>query len=121
MAILSTLFKIRQQEIFITDDVCNLHLALDDSIKIVYEKTKIQGDFKIKISIYLKATNLERYGYGDRYIFARFCNLFKCKCLISDDCYNPYSWILLESNDRQYSVSLIPEKLDREIYAIAVN
>lgn len=100
--ILSKIFDAHYQKIFITEDICDINLKLEDNIEIVCEKTAIQGEFLSKISIYLRSQNLKKKKLPESKIFEDICDSINCRCLISDDSYNPFTMILLDRGKKKY-------------------
>lgn len=120
LEIISKIFDISSQEIFITNNVCNLNINVNKNIQILWENSEPKGDFLVRVCIYLRYRKIKDIEYSEERFFIKLCQLLKCKCLISDNTNNPFTWILFESNNRQ-TVNLIPEYLDREIYIIATH
>ena len=112
------MLEIYSQEILITSNICDRGLQVNNNIKILCENDRAKGDFSTRICIYFRKLALKDIKYSEEQFFRKLSQILKCKCLISDDTNNPFTWILLEDNHKQ-SVYLIPEYLDREIYVIA--
>ena len=66
----------------------------------------------------MRSDNLKQTGYLEQDVFIQLCNLLNCECLISDNSPNPYTRILVKSNDIKH-ISFVPKDLDNEIYNIA--
>ena len=115
--ILSKIFNVHRQKIFITKDVYDINIRLEDDIEILGEQTAMKGEFLSKISIYLRSQNLKQKNLAEEKVFKDICNFIGCKCLISDDSHNPFTMILLDSSNKE-NISLIPEDLDNNIYTI---
>ena len=79
---------------------------------------KLKGDFFWKLSLYLRCLELDRYPLQERNVFEKFCDLWKCQCLITDDSYNPYSMLLIKGSNQYHTVSMSPDNLDQDIYII---
>lgn len=114
--ILSKIFDVDRQKIFITKDVYDINIRLEDDIEILGEQTAMR-EFLSKISIYLRSQNLKQKNLAEEKVFKDICNFISCKCLISDDSHNPFTMILLDSSNKE-NISLIPEDLDNNIYTI---
>ena len=117
LGVLSKIFNISTQKIFITEDIYALDIKLKEDTEILCEKTNIKGDFICKITIYLRSQHLKEKQLIEENVFFEFCNLIDCRCLISDDSHNPYTMILLPPNDKK-NVVLNPDDLDNDIYTI---
>lgn len=116
--IISNILDISSQDILTINNICDRGIAVNDNIKILVENDRAKGDFSTRICIYFRKLNFKDIKYSEEQFFRKLSQLLKCKCLISDDTNNPFTWILLDNNDKQ-SVYLIPKYLDREIYIIA--
>ena len=114
--ILSKIFDVDRQKIFITKDVYDINIRLEDDIEILGEQTAMR-EFLSKISIYLRSQNLKQKNLAEEKVIKDICNFISCKCLISDDSHNPFTMILLDSSNKE-NISLIPEDLDNNIYTI---
>lgn len=86
--------------------------SIDVRVQLLCERTLIKGDFHLKLSFYPQNPALEQ-GNGDRFI-DYLCETLHCKCLISDDSFDPYSMILVEAPSRHRQVFLDPDCLDQE-------
>lgn len=116
---ISKLFSISPEIILVTEDICELNLKLDDRIKILCEKSKVEGDFFTKLSIYFRSPEFNNLDFNEQQFFGRFCHILQCQCLISDNSFNPYSMVLVEDIDQYRTIYLNEEYLDREKYIIA--
>ncbi len=115
--LISLIFDIPGQQIFITKDIYSLNIKPEDNIEIVCEKTNRKGDFIQKISIYLRSKNIQEKNIPEEKVFVDICKSINAKCLLSDDSYDPYTMILLEQGQRK-NISLNPEDLDNDIYTV---
>ncbi|NES18239.1 MAG: hypothetical protein F6K41_04740 [Symploca sp. SIO3E6] len=104
----SKLLLIPVADILVIDDITSVRVDL--KTKVVCENTAIGGDFPMMLSIYLRDPNL-----GELDIKAstgQFSGMLRCKCLISDESVNPYSWLLIQGTTDCQIVYLDPDKLD---------
>ena len=115
--ILSEIFNVSTQKIFLTEDVYTLSIKLKEDTEILCEKTNVKGDFICKITIYLRSKELKEKQLIEEDVFFSFCSLIDCRCLISDESHNPYTMILLSPNNKE-NVVLNPNDLDDDIYTI---
>ena len=113
---LSAVFGISRKQIFLTYDIYQIKIELDD-VELLCEKAIARGNFRHTITLYLRSNNLRQVGYREQNIFSQLCNWFNCGCLISDNSPNPDTMILIKNNAIK-NVSLIPEDSDNEIYNI---
>ena len=54
---------------------------VSERIRLLCERMSVQGDFSMRLSIYLRDSKLE---LEPKSIIRQFCGMLHCKCLISD-------------------------------------
>ncbi|NET57174.1 MAG: hypothetical protein F6K47_13730 [Symploca sp. SIO2E6] len=105
---ISDLLLIPLADILVVDDITSVNIDL--KTKVVCENTAIGGDFSMMLSIYLRDPNLGKLDI--KASTGQFSSMLRCKCLISDESANPYSWLLIQGTTDCQIVYLDPDKLD---------
>ena len=111
----SQMFAIKPSEILVVEDIPEY--TLPKSTRILCEVQYLEGDFKQMISIYFRDNSLSNSLSFEA--IGRFCEFFKCTCLVSDNDVNPYSRMLIKGVNNYQTVYLSPELLDEGEYTIA--
>ena len=111
----SELLLISLADILIVDDITSVKVS--PKTRVVCENTAIGGDFSMLLSIYLRDPNLGELDI--KALTGQFSNMLRCKCLISDESVNPYSWLLIQGTTDCQIVYLDSDKLDeKEEYVV---
>ncbi|NER46418.1 MAG: hypothetical protein F6J92_06935 [Symploca sp. SIO1A3] len=111
----SELLLISLADILIVDDITSV--KVNPKTRVVCENTAIRGDFSMLLSIYLRDPNLGELDI--KALTGQFSNMLRCKCLISDESVNPYSWLLIQGTTDCQIVYLDSDKLDeKEEYVV---
>lgn len=107
VATISQVFSVSPADVLVVDDIAEADVS--ESIRLLCERMSVQGDFSIRLSIYLRDSKLE---LEPNSIIRQFCGMLHCKCLISDSSVNPYSMLLVQESEDIQPVALDPERLD---------
>jgi hypothetical protein len=102
------LFLIPLTDVLVVDDIVETDVS--DRVRVLCERMSVEGDFSIRLSIYLRDSNLEQSDSTLK--IGQFCELLNCQCLVSDESVNPYQWRLVQSSENWKLVYLNPKKLD---------
>ncbi|MGA1839284.1 MAG: hypothetical protein ACMUIU_01555 [bacterium] len=111
---LSKLFSVSPANILVIDDIAKV--SVNKHVRILCERMQIKGDFSIRLSIYLRDPDLEQL--ESKVIIGQFCDILHCKCLMSDESLNPFSWLLVQGSSNIQAVFLNPDKFEKEEYVI---
>lgn len=102
------LFLIPLTDVLVVDDIVETDVS--DRVRVLCERMSVEGDFSIRLSIYLRDSNLEQSDSTLK--IGQFCELLNCQCLVSDESVNPYQWRLVQSSETWKLVYLDPKLLD---------
>jgi hypothetical protein len=105
---IAQLFSIALTDVLVVDDIVETDVS--DRVRVLCERMSVEGDFSIRLSIYLRDSNLEQSDSTLK--IGQFCELLNCQCLVSDESVNPYQWRLVQSSENWKLVYLDPKKLD---------
>jgi hypothetical protein len=105
---IAQLFSIALTDVLVVDDIVETDVS--DRVRVLCERMSVEGDFSIRLSIYLRDSNLEQSDSTLK--IGQFCELLNCQCLVSDESVNPYQWRLVQSSENWKLVYLNPKKLD---------
>jgi hypothetical protein len=105
---IAQLFSIPLTDVLVVDDIVETDVS--DRVRVLCERMSVEGDFSIRLSIYLRDSNLEQSDSTLK--IGQFCELLNCQCLVSDESVNPYQWRLVQSSETWKLVYLDPKKLD---------
>jgi hypothetical protein len=105
---IAQLFSIALTDVLVVDDIVETDVS--DRVRVLCERMSVEGDFSIRLSIYLRDSNLEQSDSTLK--IGQFCELLNCQCLVSDESVNPYQWRLVQSSETWKLVYLDPKKLD---------
>lgn len=105
---IAQLFSIALTDVLVVDDIVETDVS--DQVRVLCERMSVEGDFSIRLSIYLRDSNLEQSDSTLK--IGQFCELLNCQCLVSDESVNPYQWRLVQSSETWKLVYLNPKKLD---------
>ncbi len=114
----ANILAVAPTKIYITENIADdaLHGRISDEKAVLCERMQVQGDFVLRLSIYLRTPALEQL--DSMSIIMRFSELLHCACLVSDDSDNPYTWLLVQGLDKIQPVSLDMERLDKEEFVV---
>lgn len=102
------LFLIPLTDVVVVDDIAETDVS--DQARVLCERMSVEGDFSIRLSIYLRDSNLEQSDSTLK--IGQFCELLNCQCLVPDMSVNPYQWRLVQSSENWKLVYLNPKLLD---------
>lgn len=105
---ISQIFNVLSAEVLVVDDIAEAEVSED--VRLLCERTPVQGDFSMKVFIYLYDSELKQLDSVST--VKQLCTMLHCKCLMSDDSINPYSMLLLQESENTQTAFLDPEKLD---------
>jgi hypothetical protein len=105
---IAQLFSIPLTDVLVVDDIVETDVS--DQVRVLCERMSVEGDFSIRLSIYLRDSNLDQSDSTLK--IGQFCELLNCQCLVSDESVNPYQWRLVQSSENWKLVYLNPKKLD---------
>jgi hypothetical protein len=105
---IAQLFLIPLTDVLVVDDIVKTDVS--ERIRVLCERMSVEGDFSIRLSIYLRDSNLEQSDSTLK--IGQFCQLLNCQCLVSDESVNPYQWRLVQSSETWKLVYLDPKLLD---------
>lgn len=91
VATISQVFSVSSADVLVVDDIAEADVS--ERIRLLCERMSVQGDFSMRLSIYLRDSKLEQL--EPKSIIRQFCGMLHCKCLISDSSVNPYSMLLV--------------------------
>lgn len=112
---LARLFSVSESQVVVIEDITVDEVKKDALI--VIERRPVCGDFRMKLSIYVRDRSLESIDW--RAVVTSFCCRFNCSCITPDDSVNPYSMILITCSNAGQQVFLVPERLDeRDEYTL---
>jgi hypothetical protein len=94
------------QDVLIVDDIAAAQV--NESVRVLCERTELPGDFPLKLSIFLRDRRLERLNPVS--VLLRLCAELDCSCLISDDSEDPYTMLLIDGLGLQRRVSIDPDR-----------
>ena len=113
---LGAFLSVQRSTILVVDDLASA--ALSPHINVICERSYTGGDFIMLLAFYPQNDKIEA---GDGAEFIEFlCKTCKCRCLMSDDSLNPYSWILLDGTNRRRGVFLDVDRMDGEPEAYVI-
>lgn len=107
LSTLSYLFSISEKEILICSNIANCEVKKD--IKVVCETSFVEAEFPLKICIFIKDDKI--IPQNDILFVGDMAKNLQCKIVISDDSIDPYSMILIDSEQNYRNI-----RLDIEIY-----
>jgi hypothetical protein len=110
----SKLFSVPSSDVLVVDDIAEV--TTGRPVRILCERMPVSGDFWIRLSIYLRDCDLE--DLDSKMAIRKFCDLLRCKCLMSDDSIDPLSWLLVSGSSGIEPVSLDAEQLEIEKYVV---
>lgn len=115
-ALLAEFLQLDHKQIAIVPDIAAA--TLSDTIQLVCERRSVQGDFVLNLSIYARTPDIQAAN-GEQFV-AALCDATGCRCLVSDDSLNPFSYILMQSGGRRSAVTLSSKGLlkDPEEYVL---
>ncbi|MEG4631106.1 hypothetical protein QUB56_16110 [Microcoleus sp. AR_TQ3_B6] len=105
---IANLFLIPLTDVLVVDDIVETDVS--ERVRVVCERMSVEGDFSIRLSIYLRDSNLDQSDSTLK--IGQFCELLNCQCLVSDESVNPYQWRLVQSSETWKLVYLDPRLLD---------
>ena len=105
---IAQLFLIPLTDVLVVDDIVETDVS--DRVRVLCERMSVEGDFSIRLSIYLRDSNLDQSDSTLK--IGQFCELLNCQCLVADESVNPYQWRLVQSSENWKLVYLNPKKLD---------
>lgn len=115
VAALSLVFSVSSVDILLVDDIAEAEVS--NHIRLLCERIPVQGDFLMKLSIYIRDSMLEQF--EPQSTIKQFCGVLHCKCLISDSSINPFSMLLIQELQDIQLIALDPERLgENEQYII---
>lgn len=108
VAAISQVFSVSSADVLVVDDIAEAEVS--EHIRLLCERMPVQGDFSMKLSIYVRDSKLEQL--DPKSTVRQFCGVLHCKCLISDSSVNPFSMLLVQESEDIQPVALDPERLD---------
>ena len=105
---IAQLFLIPLTDVLVIDDIVEADVS--DRVRVLCERMSVEGDFSVRLSIYLRDSNLEQSDSTLK--IGQFCELLNCQCLVPDESVNPYQWRLVQSSESWKLVYLNPKVLD---------
>lgn len=105
---IANLFLIPLTDVLVVDDIVETDVS--ERVRVLCERMSVEGDFSIRLSIYLRDSNLDQSDSTLK--IGQFCELLNCQCLVSDESVNPYQWRLVQSSETWKLVYLDPTLLD---------
>jgi hypothetical protein len=108
LAAMSQVFSVSPTDVLVVDDIAEAEVS--EHIRLLCERMPVQGDFSMKLSIYVRDSELEQL--DPKLIIRQFCCILHCQCLISDSSVNPYLMLLVQESGDIQPVSLNPDRLD---------
>lgn len=114
--VVSTVFSTPIADVLVLDDIADDTIAISRNIRLICERQSVSGDFVMSISFYVHDPEIRQHAeqVGSEQIVGEFCDLFHCKCLMSDNSVNPYSWLLVEGVGKVHPVELNEHYLDAD-------
>jgi hypothetical protein len=115
VAAISQIFSVSPADILVVDDITEVEVS--KHIRLVCERMLVQGDFSMRLCIYLHDSKLKQL--DSKLTIKQFCGILHCQCLISDSSVNPYTRLLVRESGKIQPVALDPERLnENEEYII---
>ena len=108
------IFKLSVTEVIVVEDIVSPHA--DAKCEIFCVKHKLGGMFSLCLELFI--SNNLKANIDDREIIGQLSDKLDCKCLISDDSINPFTFILVTGVSKYYAVSIEPDGLDIGEYNI---
>jgi len=105
---IAQVFLIPLKGVLVVDDLVETDVS--DQVRVLCERMLVEGDFSIRLSIYLRDSNIEQSDSTLK--IGQFCELLNCQCLVPYESVNPYHWRLVQSSENWKLVYLNPKKLD---------
>ncbi len=105
------------QEVRIVDAI-----STDAPAKLAIERSQLEGDYPLHLSIYLNDTKVEREvqrtgATMDRLV--QLCQQLGCPILVSDDALSPLTWLRISPSGAVERVTLDAERLEHDEYVVA--
>lgn len=114
VAAISQIFSVSPADILVVDDITEADVT--KHICLVCEHMPVQGDFSMRLCIYVHDSKLEQL---DSNTIKQFCSILHCQCLILDSSVNPYTLLLVRESGKIQPVAVDPERLnENEEYII---
>jgi hypothetical protein len=105
---IAQVFLIPLKDVLVVDDLVETDVT--DRVRVLCEQMSVEGDFSIRLSIYLRDSNLDQSDSTLK--IGQFCELLNCQCLVPDESVNPYQWRLVQSSENWKLVYLNPKVID---------
>lgn len=105
---IAKLFLVPLTDVLVIDDIAETDIS--ERVRVLCERMSVEGDFSMRLSIYLRNSNLEQSDSTLK--IGQFCELLNCQCLVPDESVNPYQWRLVQSSEDWKIVYLDPKILD---------
>lgn len=105
---IAKLFLVPLTDVLVIDDIAETDVS--ERVRVLCERMSVEGDFSMRLSIYLRDSNLEQIDSTLK--ISQFCELLNCKCLVTNESVNPYQWWLVQGSQSWKLVYLDPKRLD---------
>jgi hypothetical protein len=91
------------------------------TLGVIVERGQLAGDFPLHLSIYVDesalAVDIRQPEMSMRHLL-RLSEALQCACLISDDSFDPASWLRVLPSGQVEQVMLDPDLLDEDAYVV---
>lgn len=108
---LTSIFKVLPTNILITKNIDDI--VLDNDIKVLCQTYKIDAEFELMLSIYIRDNTL--IPDNDVEAISKFCEILNCEVMISDDSLNPYIMRQIKDSSNIKLVSIDITKYDNAL------
>jgi hypothetical protein len=107
-ALLAKVFEVAADDVAVVEEHAHLPLTPRRLSCIYRERT---GDFPLSLELIPDAGLVERT--TEAMVARMLVEALDCRCIISDDSMNPFTWLMMEPGGLMYRVAVEPDALDR--------
>lgn len=110
---IAEIFSLSEHQVSVSS--LDISEKVEDSVEIFCTAEKIEGDYNILLSIYIKNAQIQ---LDERSVAEKICSSFQTECLIPNDSLDPFTMLKITPNRIWQNVSLDPEELENNVYRI---
>jgi hypothetical protein len=115
VSVLRQVFGLSSSEVLVVDEMPEEPIG--NNVGLICERREVNGEFCLILSLYVQDGKFSHCNEADT--IGRFCEISHCRCLISDNSINPYSFFLVQSPKGLKNVFLDANRLeDNEEYTL---
>lgn len=116
-------FAVNPADVQVIEDIADPSITIRDGIRVLCEAVPVEGDFVLKLALYLRDEALEQLTVSrdDRKLIGQFCLLGNCVALMDDGEIDPYRWLLVRGVADTQPVYLDAEAMDHGRYILNEN